>query len=118
MQGAKAKDKYLLHDFKQFVGVRLNVRDNSKILCRVCHKKITRIQVLVKDLQCSRVFGQQISRKTMQVEQSPLYSCSPSIVPPKKRPHVIRNKSPTTRNLFLSADEQGSVNEHLNYSKT
>jgi hypothetical protein len=115
----KAEKEYLLRDFKQFVKIDLHISESRKLLCRVCHRKITRIQVLVKDLQHSWVLRRQISGKTKRVEQSPSSSsCSPSVIPPKKRPHVCREESRATRNLFPSTDEQ-RTSEHgdLDYGK-
>ena len=108
---AKAKKENLLRDFKKFVEVDLQISESRKLLCRVCHRKITNIQVLVKDLQRFWVLGRQISGKSKRVEQSPSSSCSPSVIPPKKRPHVSRVESHVPRNLFPSADEQGT-SEH------
>jgi hypothetical protein len=116
---AKAKNKHLLRDFKKFVEVDLHISESRKLLCRVCHRKITKIQVLVKDLQRSWVLGRQISGKSKRVEQSrSSSSCSPSVIPPKKRPHVSSDESHVPRKLFPSADEQGT-SEHgdLDYGK-
>lgn len=115
----KAKKEYLLRDFKQFVKIDLHISESRKLLCRVCHRKISRIQILVKDLQHSWVLGRQISEKTKRVEQSlSSSSCSPSVIPPKKRPHVNREELRARRNLFSSTDEQGTTErEDLDYGK-
>lgn len=112
---AKAKNEHLLRDF---VEVDLHISESRKLLCRVCHRKITKIQVLVKDLQRSWVLGRQISGKSKRVEQSPSSSVIPSVIPPKKRPHVSSDESHVPRKLFPSADEQGT-SEHgdLDYGK-
>ena len=68
---AKAKKENLLRDFKKFVEVDLQISESRKLLCRVCHRKITNIQVLVKDLQRFWVLGRQISGKSKRAVAKP-----------------------------------------------
>ena len=66
--GTKAKKQNILRDFKQYVGIDIDVTENRKLLCRQCYRRITKIQSLIKDLQNSWVHGRQTSKKTKRVE--------------------------------------------------
>ena len=49
--GTKAKKENILRDFKQYVGIDIDVTENRKLLCRQCDCRIAKIQSLIKDLQ-------------------------------------------------------------------